>query len=93
MVTLMSTKMTKSGQTTVPKEIRASLGINDNARVYWAFDGKRAWITADPLDPLSITDEHDFYNRLAEAEESVTTGRVRDASLISNELRQKYSLA
>lgn len=33
MVTMMSTKLTKGGQTTVPKEVRTALGIADGARV------------------------------------------------------------
>lgn len=88
MVTMMSTKMTKGGQTTVPKEIRRSLGIADEARVYWAFDGTRAWISATPAMPLEVTSAEDFYGRLAEAEQDVAEGRVHDASMISDELRR-----
>lgn len=92
MITMMSTKMTKGGQTTVPKEIRRSLGIADDARVYWMFDGARAWVSATPAMPLEVSRDADFCGRLAEAEESVSAGQIRDASLISDELRQKYSL-
>lgn len=93
MVTMMSTKMTKGGQTTVPKEIRRSLGIADNARVYWSFDGTRAWVSAHPTTPLEITSASDFYGRLEEAEAAIAAGQTRDAGIVSSELRQKYSLA
>lgn len=91
MVTMMSTKMTKGGQTTVPKEIRRSLGIADDARVYWTFDGSRAWVSAAPAMPLEVAGAGDFRDRLAEAEDAVAVvaaGRVRDASVISGELRR-----
>lgn len=93
MVTMMSTKLTRSGQTTVPKEIRDSLGIGAEARVYWMFDGTRAWVSAEPAMPLSIASEQDFYDRLAEAESSIAEGKVRSASDISHELRERYHLA
>ena len=35
MALTMTTKLTKGGQTTIPKEIRAALGIGDEARVWW----------------------------------------------------------
>ena len=93
MVTMMSTKLTKGGQTTVPKEVRTALGIADGARVYWSFDGRRAWVSATPVDPLEVTDAEDFHARLAEAEEARAAGRVRDAGAVSAELREKYGLA
>ncbi len=93
MVTMMSTKLTKGGQTTVPKEVRTALGIADGARVYWSFDGHRAWVSAAPTDPLEVTDERDFYARLAEAEADVAAGRVRDAEAVSAELRARYGIA
>ena len=66
MVTMMSTKMTKGGQTTVPKEIRRSLGIADDARVYWTFDGSRAWVSAAPAMPLEVAGVGDFRDRLGD---------------------------
>lgn len=93
MVTMMSTKLTKGGQTTVPKEVRTALGIADGARVYWSFDGHRAWVSAAPADPLEVTGEDDFYARLAEAEGARATGRVRDARAVSSELRARHGLA
>ena len=93
MVTMMSTKMTKGGQTTVPKEIRRSLGIADDARVYWMFDGGRAWVSAAPAMPLEVAGAGDFRDRLAEVEDVLAAGRVRDASVISGELRRRHSLA
>lgn len=93
MVTMMSTKLTKGGQTTVPKEVRTALGIADGARVYWSFDGRRAWVSAAPADPLEVTGEDDFYARLAEAEGARAAGRVRDARAVSSELRARNGLA
>ena len=93
MVTMMSTKLTKGGQTTVPKEVRTALGIADGARVYWSFDGRRAWVSATPTDPLEVTSEEDFYARLAEAEEARAAGHVRDARAVSAELKARCGLA
>lgn len=93
MVTMMSTKMTKGGQTTVPKEIRDSLGIDGSSRVYWVFDGSRAYLCAVPPVPLEVQSEEDFHSRLDEAGESAVTGRVRDAAEVSGELRDRYGLA
>lgn len=93
MVTMMSTKLTKGGQTTVPKEVRTALGIADGARVYWSFDGRRAWVSATPTDPLEVTSEGDFYDRLAEAEADVAAGRAMDAGVVSAGLRARYGLA
>lgn len=93
MVTMMSTKLTKGGQTTVPKEVRTALGIADGARVYWSFDGRRAWVSATPTDPLEVTSEEDFYGRLAEAEADVVAGRAMDAGVVSAGLRARYGLA
>ncbi|WP_270849222.1 AbrB/MazE/SpoVT family DNA-binding domain-containing protein [Candidatus Collinsella stercoripullorum] len=93
MVTMMSTKLTKGGQTTVPKEVRTALGIADGARVYWSFDGRRAWVSAAPTDPLEVTGEEDFRIRLAEAKDDAAAGRVRDARAVSAELRARYNLA
>lgn len=93
MVTMMSTKLTKGGQTTVPKEVRTALGIADGARVYWSFDGRRAWVSAAPANPLEITSEEDFHARLAEAEADVAASRVRNAGTVSAELRARYGIA
>lgn len=93
MVTMMSTKLTKGGQTTVPKEVRTALGIADGARVYWSFDGRRAWVSAAPTDPLEVTGEEDFRIRLAEAKDDAAAGRVRDARAVSAGLRARYNLA
>ncbi len=92
MVTMMSTKLTKGGQTTIPKEVRTALGIMDGARVYWTFDGHRAWVTATPADPLEVISREDFLARLAEAEVDVASGRIKDASKVSAELRARYGL-
>ena len=91
-VTMMSTKMTKGGQTTVPKEIRDSLGIAETSRVYWIFDGSRAYISPEPPALLAVESEEDFLERLNAGEQAVAEGRVRDASLASEELRERYAL-
>ena len=92
MVTMMSPKMTKGGQTTVPKEIRDSLGIGETSRVYWTFDGTRAYLSPEPTPPLSVESELDFLERLRAGEDAVAEGRVRDAAAISDELRARYEL-
>ena len=54
MAIVLSTKMTKGGQTTVPREIRAGLGIGPESRVYWTFDGTRAILTPSPSFPTRL---------------------------------------
>ncbi len=93
MVTMMSTKLTKGGQTTVPKEVRTALGIADGARVYWSFDGRRAWVSAAPTDPLEVEGEEDFRTRLAEAEADVAAGRVKQARDVARDLSARHGLA
>ena len=91
-VTMMSTKLTKGGQTTVPKEVRSALGIADGARVYWTFDGTRAWVSAAPSHPLDVADEAEFRARIAEAEAAVSAGHVRPAAAVSADLRERHGL-
>ena len=90
---MMSTKMTKGGQTTVPKEIRTALGIGDTARVYWTVEGDRAYLSASPVSSLSIASEDDFWSRIAEAERSVELQGTRDAMELSAEVKDKYGIA
>jgi len=84
--------MTKSGQTTVPKEIRQALGIEDTSRVYWTYDGERVYITATPIMPLAIESEQDYRERMQAAASSVESSRVRDADIVSRELKTKYGI-
>ncbi|MEE0026948.1 MAG: hypothetical protein U0J70_05105, partial [Atopobiaceae bacterium] len=62
MAIVLSTKMTKGGQTTVPREIRAGLGIGPESRVSWTFDGTRAILTAEPILPNEVASEDDFWD-------------------------------
>ena len=89
---LFSTKMTKGGQTTVPKEIRDALGIGDTDRVYWSFDGRRATLTAEPAMSLSASSEEDFWSRIGEARQSAQAGHVGDAGTAGERLRAKHGL-
>ena len=65
MVTMMSTKMTKAGQTTVPKEIRTALGIADDSRVYWFWDGENAYIASTPSPLPEVTSAKEFWRGIA----------------------------
>lgn len=87
---MMSTKMTSSGQTTVPKDIRDLLGIADGARVYWIVDGGRVYISATPAMPLEVSSGPDLRRRLDEAEADLAAGRVQDARDVSAGIREHY---
>ena len=89
MATMMSTKMTKGGQTTVPKEIRARLGIADDARVYWSLDGDRAWLSADPLE-VSSTEE--LMARIELGRAQAREGRVTDSDEVIADIARRYGL-
>lgn len=83
----ISTKLTKGGQTTIPRAIRKALGIGEEDRVYWTFEGDRAYVTAKPEVPLSVTSARDFWERIDQAREDVSAGRVVDAAGLSEKLR------
>ena len=83
----ISTKLTKGGQTTVPQAIRRALGIGAEGRVHWTLEGDRAYVTAAPEVPLSVTSARDFWERIDEAREDVAAGRLTDAAALSGKLR------
>lgn len=89
----LSTKMTKGGQTTVPKEIREALGIADESRVWWHLENGKATLAAEPSIPNEVRSPQEFWDGVNAALEDVRAGRTRDASSISDELRKKYGLA
>ena len=83
----ISTKLTKGGQTTIPQSIRRALGIAAEGRVYWTCEGDRAYVTAEPEPPLSVTSARDFWSRIDEAQADIAAGRVVDAASLSEKLR------
>ncbi|MBE6470665.1 MAG: hypothetical protein E7000_03030 [Coriobacteriaceae bacterium] len=87
MGTVISTKLTKGGQTTIPQSIRKALGIGAEDRVYWTCEGDRAYVTAKPEIPLSVTSARDFWHRIDQAEADIAGGRVVDAAALSDVLR------
>jgi bifunctional DNA-binding transcriptional regulator/antitoxin component of YhaV-PrlF toxin-antitoxin module len=92
MATMMSTKMTKGGQTTVPREIRAGLGIGPESRVYWTFDGTRAILTAEPILPNEVASEGEFWDGIELALRDVRAGRLQDARALSDDIRGRLGL-
>ena len=93
MVTMMSTKMTKAGQTTVPKEIRTALGIADDSRVYWFWDGEHAYIAPTP-SPLPLVDSREkFLAAIEEGKKSASEGHVQSARALAAGLRASYGLS
>ncbi|MDO4797008.1 MAG: AbrB/MazE/SpoVT family DNA-binding domain-containing protein [Coriobacteriales bacterium] len=93
MPTLMSTKMTSGGQTTVPKEIRTSLGIDADSRVYWTLDGTRAILTAEPVLPNEVASEDEFWRGIELAMRDVRSGSLRDAAEVSEDIRKRLGIA
>lgn len=90
---MMSTKLTKGGQTTVPKEIRTALGIGDEGRVYWFLDGQKAYVLADVQMPNAVTDVDQFWDGIAQSEASVAAGHAKPAHEASAAIRERYELA
>ena len=86
----MSTKMTKAGQTTVPKEIRTALGIADDSRVYWFWDGENAYIASTPSPLPEVTSAKEFWRGIADAERQVEAGKTRSANEVVSEMRSRY---
>lgn len=83
----ISTKLTKGGQTTIPRAIRDALGIEAEGRVWWTCEGDRAYLTAQPEVPLSVTSARDFWERIDQAREDISEGRMTDATALSAKLR------
>ena len=92
MTTMISTKITKGGQTTVPREIRDALGIAESSRVYWTFDGTRATLSAELPLPNEVHTEEEFWEGIELAMRDVADGRTRDAQGLAADLRAKYGL-
>lgn len=92
MPAMISTKMTKGGQTTVPREIRAKLGIGPESRVYWSFDGTRAILTAEPILPNEIASEGEFWDGIELAMRDVRADRLQDARTLSTDIRERLGL-
>ena len=93
MATVLSTKMTKGGQTTVPREIRQKLGIGQNSRVYWTSDGTRAILTAEPVLPNEVASEDEFWDGVELALQDVRAGKLKDARGLSSDIRGRLGLA
>lgn len=92
MPTMLSTKVTAGGQTTVPRQIREALGIREGERVYWVFDGKSAKLTAEPPIPNEVSSDDDFWQGIEVALQDVESGRVSSARGLSDDIRAKYGL-
>ena len=89
---MMSTKITKGGQTTVPKEIRVRLGISEGSRVFWSADGTRVTLSAAPILPNEVSSEDEFWQGVEVAMREVESGRVRNALSPSDSLRTRHGL-
>ncbi|MGN0072661.1 MAG: AbrB/MazE/SpoVT family DNA-binding domain-containing protein [Coriobacteriales bacterium] len=92
MTTMMSTKLTKGGQTTVPKEIRTALGIEDGGRVYWGFENGVAYIFSEPQLPNTVTSHKQFWAGIEAAEAALDAGAGSDANAVSARLKTKYGI-
>lgn len=92
MESVLSTKLTKAGQTTVPVEVRKRCGIEEGGRVYWIEEGGRTYISAIPEPPLTVRSAEEFWERIAESESQYADGRSISAREASRALREKYGL-
>lgn len=91
MQAVLSTKLTKGGQTTLPVAIRRMLGIEDEGRVYWIVDGDRAYVSSTPAEPsLSVHSAEEFWERIAVAEEQIAAGKTRDAREALERVKAEY---
>lgn len=88
-----ATKLTKGGQTTIPKEIRQALGMRDESRVYWQLKDGSAVLTAEPPVPNAVSSPEEFWDGIDLALNQASQGRVHEARGLSDELRRKYGLS
>lgn len=90
---MLSTKLTKSGQTTIPAEVRKQCNIEDESRVYWVMDGDRAYISANPaMPPLVLGSEDEFWQRIKEAEADFANGNYENADVVIDRVWQTFGL-
>lgn len=94
MDSILSTKLTKTGQTTVPVEVRRRCGIEDGGRVYWIEEEGRTYISAVPVSdpPLAIHSAEEFWEGIAKSEAQYAEGHAHSAYDAYHELREKYGL-
>lgn len=84
--------VTKTGQITLPKEIRGILGVGPRDQVALVSDGKRVELVAVPPDPLALHAEDSLWDRLAVARDDVVEGRTSPAGKLVASMREKYEL-
>lgn len=93
MEAVLSTKLTKGGQTTLPVSIRRMLGIEDEGRVYWIIEGDRAYVSATPTEPpLTIHSAEEFWERIAVADAQIAAGQTMDAREALAKVRAEHGL-
>ncbi len=84
--------ITRSGQITLPKSFREILGVDVLDQVTLLSDGKRVEIVAVPDDPLTLGSEEEFRARVAASDAAYARGDARDASDLTDRMREKYGL-
>lgn len=85
-------RLTQSGQITLPKEIRKILGVSPRQEVAFLSDGKRVEIVAVPENPLTLHSKEEFWDDIAKSEEDIKAGRVHDANEALEKIGQRYGL-
>lgn len=88
-----ATKLTKGGQTTIPKEIRQALGVRDESRVYWQLKDGAAVLSAEPPVPDAVASPEEFWDGIDKALNQAARGEVCKAEGLSESLRQRYGLS
>lgn len=84
--------ITQSGQMSVPKSIRAILGVETGDQVALLSDGKRVQLVAVPKDPLSLGSPEEFLARVSRSQADYDAGRAHDADEAIAGVRAKYGL-
>lgn len=94
MDSVLSTKLTQSGQTTVPVEVRRRCGIEDGGCVYWIEENGRTYVSSVPVSdpPLAIHSAEEFWQGIAESEAQYAKGLSQDALDVYHALKEKHGL-
>ena len=91
-MTVAVSRVNRSGQTTLPKEIREILCVSVGQEIAYLSDGKRVEVVAVPEDPLALGSEEEFRAMIARSDEQASAGRVSEKGDATARIRAKHGL-
>ncbi|MCI2206914.1 MAG: AbrB/MazE/SpoVT family DNA-binding domain-containing protein [Atopobiaceae bacterium] len=85
-------RITQTGQITLPKEFREILGVGVRDQVELLSDGSRVEIRAVPDEPLSLGTKEEFWARVQNSDEQYAAGEAAPANDLIDRMRSDHGL-